>query len=307
MSEETVLQAEAAPAATEQPATQETVNAEVQGQTQEVTTTPAAPVQTVLDGDTAPKVAPESPVTNWKDSLPDELKGMKSIQDFKSVEDLVKSYDHTKSLVGRKVEDLDAETLKAIDTKFGAPESLEAYDFKAKTEEAAEMTDWFKKTAFDAGLPVEKAKAVYEKYNELEQETIQRQQLAVQQQNEEWIGSLKKEFGEAFDERVAIANKALQAYGGDELENVLAQAGLANHPPVVKALVEAGKPLMEGQFAESSKPVFSKLSPSEAADKVRTLRSDPDFMKHYKDSTSPKHQEYRQELNNLYKIQAMGA
>lgn len=291
---EEAIQTEAAPAAESAPA--------------EPVATEAAPVtENILDGDTAPKVDVESAATNWRDGLPDDLKGMKSIQDFKSVEDLAKAYDHTKSLVGRKLEDMDAETLKSIDAKLGAPESIEAYDFKPATEQASEMTDWFKKTAFENGLAPEKAKSVFEAYNKLEQEHAERQQVAVQQQNEEWVNSLKKEYGEAFDERVAIANKALQHLGGDELANVLAQAGLANHPTVVKALVEAGKPLVEGKFAEDTKPVFSKLSPSEAADKIRTMRADPDFMKHYKDMTSDRGKAYREELSNLYKIQAMGA
>lgn len=280
------------------------VQQEGQGGAQEVTA--PKPVENVLTPDTGPKLAPESAVTNWRENLPDELKGLKSIQDFKSMEDLVKAYDHTKSLVGRKVEDLDADTLKAIDKKFGAPESIEAYDFKPSTEDASQMTDWFKKTAFETGLPADKAKQIFEKYNAFEKEFVERQQLAVQQQNEEWVNSLRKEFGEAFDERVAVANKALQAYGGEDLVQVLAQAGLANHPTVVKAFVEAGKPLVEGKFAENTKPVFSKLSPSEARHKIDALRSDPDFMKHYRDKSSDKGKEYRKELESLYKIQAQG-
>lgn len=286
--------------------------------TEEVTTETETSVETeapetgttdtgsLLTGDNAPKADtdPAKADESWKDALPPELKASKVLSSVKSLEDLVKSYEHAQSLVGKKVEDLDPEQLKAISAKLGVPDSPDGYDL-GKDAPETEMTDWFKKTAVDAKIPKTAAEQLFNKYIEFEQEQIQKNEVAAQVQNEQWVADIKKEFGPAFEERLGIANRAIQEFGGEEFGQVLIDAGLGNHPVVIKALANAGKQFQEGSYKGQSTP-SGPMTPTEAATKIATLMSDPDIKKHYSNPNSPRYIEVRKQIADLYKVQAQG-
>lgn len=87
-----------------------------------------------------------------------------------------------------------------------------------------------------------------------EQQAVQ----ARQQQNEAWVGDLKKDpqFGGAnFEANVEIANKALSAYGSPELTTMLRESGLGSHPEVVRFFHKVGKELQEGSLHRASTTV----------------------------------------------------
>lgn len=81
---------------------------------------------------------------------------------------------------------------------------------------------------------------------------------ARQQQNEAWVGDLKKdpEFGGAnFDANVGIAQKALAAYGSPELTQWLNETGAGSQPHLVKLFHKVGKELQEGSLHRASTTV----------------------------------------------------
>ena len=58
-----------------------------------------------------------------------------------------------------------------------------------------------------------------------------------------------KEFGgEKFNENLAVANKALEAYGTPELRKLLDASGLGNHPEIIRAFLKVGKTISEDKF-----------------------------------------------------------
>lgn len=59
----------------------------------------------------------------------------------------------------------------------------------------------------------------------------------------------------------AMANKAIAAYGGQPLADILRSTGLANHPAVVKAFARAGATIAEDSIAGSLQSVPSKDAP----------------------------------------------
>jgi len=58
-----------------------------------------------------------------------------------------------------------------------------------------------------------------------------------------------KEFGgDKLNENLAVANKALDAYGSPELRKLLDTSGLGNHPEIIRAFLKVGKTISEDKF-----------------------------------------------------------
>ena len=93
--------------------------------------------------------------------------------------------------------------------------------------------------------------------------TIQKQQMQqVQKVVSEWTAKAQSdtEFGgPQLNENLAVAKKALDAFGTPELKTLLNQSGLGNHPDVIRFMFRAGKALSEDKFvagtAGASRPV----------------------------------------------------
>ena len=80
--------------------------------------------------ETAP--APAEP-QSLQDMLPNELKELNALKDFKNPADLAKSYVNTKekicSMVSIPGDDADVETRSKFYNRIGRPETIEGYDF----------------------------------------------------------------------------------------------------------------------------------------------------------------------------------
>lgn len=242
---------------------------------------------------------------DWKEMLSEDTRASKSIESVKSLDDLVKSYEHTKSLVGRKVEDMDPEQISAVYNKLGRPETPEGYEIEAGQNDDADIMDWYKQAAFEAGLPKEGTQSFLNKYKEFEASALEKRAEAAKLQNQVWVDDIKKELGPAFERDIGLAQRAVREHGGDELAEVLEKAGVSNHPLVVKAFINAGKNLTEDNFISSGHK-SGIMSPAEAREKINTMRADPVTMKHYQDSASPRFKEIRKEFDNLYAVAAQG-
>lgn len=99
---------------------------------------------------------------------------------------------------------------------------------------------------------------------------------AQEQQNElhdKWIDAAKKDSeigGAKFDENLATAKKAVQAYGNKELQQLL-NGPIGSHPGVLRFLVKVGKTVSEDHFVARSDGVRKAIDPNDdeaAAEKL---------------------------------------
>ena len=71
--------------------------------------------------------------------LPDYLKEINALKDFKTPADLAKSYVNTKEKIGSMVsipgEDADVETRSKFYNRIGRPETVDGYDFEPQAVE----------------------------------------------------------------------------------------------------------------------------------------------------------------------------
>ncbi len=129
----------------------------------------------------------------------------------------------------------------------GAPEN---YDLKVP--EGATMDPdgvaAFGKFARELNLSNEAAQKLMDK---MAPTMAQRQQAAIDKAIQGWGESAKtdKEFGgQQLDQNLAVAKKALDAFGTPELRELLVKSGLGNHPEVIRVFYRAGKAISEDGF-----------------------------------------------------------
>lgn len=139
---------------------------------------------------------------------------------------------------------------KSSDKPTGAPEK---YEFKIPEGLAfeGEALESFSEFAKDLDMPQEAAQKMLDK---LVPTLAKRQTDAIAKVQNEWTETSKsdKEFGgEKLTENLAVAKKALDAFGTPELRKLLNETGLGNNPEIIRAFYRAGKSISEDKFVPS--------------------------------------------------------
>ena len=237
--------------------------------------------------------------TDWRDSLPDDLKADPSLASIKDVQGLAKGYVHAQKLVGAdKVvipgRDAPQEEIDAFYAKLGRPESADKYEWPTENlPEGVEIADADKgkigEIAHDLGLSKTQAAKLYRAYAQQIADGQASISSTIEQQRTEAEQSLRKEWGKAFDQNIALAQSAVKEFGGDELLQALDGAGLSNHPAVVKAMAKIGRAISEDEVIGGGKKQSFDKSPAEAQAELANLGMDAEFTKALTQDNHPGH------------------
>lgn len=115
-----------------------------------------------------------------------------------------------------------------------------------------EVGDKFKAVAKELGLNQEQA----QKLIDIDVQRVQAQTESVHKATLEWqtMAKADKEIGgEALDANVAIAKKALDAFGSPALKELLLNSGLGNHPEFIRVFCKIGKAISDDGFVPGGK------------------------------------------------------
>ncbi len=138
------------------------------------------------------------------------------------------------------------EAPKADEAK-AAPEQYTDFTVPEGYTMAGELGTEFKSLAKELNLTQEQAQRIVD----LDVKRAQAQTESLYRTSAEWQASAKtdKEFGGAnLEQNVAIAKKAMDAFGTPELRKLLNDSGLGNHPEVIRVFYRAGKAISEDRF-----------------------------------------------------------
>lgn len=234
--------------------------------------------------ETAP-VTP-APEPSWRDTLPEDLRGEKSLADFKDVASLAKGFVDTKRMVGGKLEgyvkvpgaQATPEEQAAYRKALGVPDGPEGYQIKRP--EVALEGNWddateqgFLAAMHAAGAPGPVVQAALDYYA-----SVQKAQLALYAQEANAVrAELRSEWGPNYDAKLGWANRAITRYGGSELEAALTDAqhplhAASRHPLMVKAWAAVAEDLVES--GTMSPDGYALLSPDEARAQAAGLRKE---------------------------------
>ena len=267
----------------------------VESQVDNSTVATEAPVETAVAPEATTETQPNRPEqTPLMEMLSEELREIEALKNYDSVDSMAKSLLSAQKMVGKRVEDLSKEDLVAVNKKFGVPDSIEGYEFEA--EEA------FKQEALDIGLNHEQARRLFEKQVALQETIAKEQELAFKDAEAQAVSSLEKEFGSQFEARMDLARKTALELGGEDLEKGVFDIQGGFDPKIIKALSEAGKRLFDHESVAVNQATKFGLTPSEAENEIKLLKSNPEFRAAYEDKDPSVRNAAAKKLEKLYKI-----
>ena len=261
-------------------------------------------VAVVSEAVDAPEVAQS--VEGWKSSIPEEIRGHASLEHINDIGALAKSYVHAQQMVGADKVALPGKSATPdewgeVYAKLGRPESPDGYELAYNNlPEGAEMDDgmvsWFKDTAHKAGMNPQQAQMMLDAYNEMQFSDAENVGLEAQARVEQIEGELRKEYGQAFDDRMALANGVLAEFGNPEITEVQLADGtmLGDNPEIIRMLANMGVYLRDkvGEDTLEGVKTSGGVTPSDAMQKVSDLTA-PNTP--YWDQRHPEHNWYVQE------------
>lgn len=253
-----------------------------------------------------------APTQDWRTGIPEDLRSDPSLADIKDVGNLAKSYVNSQKLIGKNRislpgEDATDQEWGQFYNSLGRPEQPDAYNFGERPvmpegvqyDEQFEGT--FKNLAHTAGLTPKQAKQIYDGYHEYVGNKLTSEGQTSEAQASQWVDSLKQEFGKAYDERVDLAQRAVETYGSPELTEWLDNTGMGNNPMIVKMFAKIGENLAEGRPDISSQRSFT-MTPDQARQEISRYNRDSDFMNAYNSGDHAGHAQAVQKMNNLFQL-----
>jgi len=245
----------------------------------------------------------DQPQTNFKDTIPEQFREEKSLENINSMDDLVKSYLHAQKLVGtNKIpvpnKHSTDEDWNEVFKRLGAPDSPEGYQYNLKDQELdSQQVQQFNQTAHKLGLLPKQAEGLVKFYNELNGNIAasQEEQAATAQLNTE--AELKKEFGPQFAKRLDQAKKlAVGTLGQDFLEKTYLKDGsrLGDSLNVIKAFSNLADKLSEDEIIKGDGTDYMTAKEIEKEIDDLTQEGSP-----YWNKTHPNHQKNIQEVLKL--------
>ena len=241
----------------------------------EQTTTNDNPIEETVQPSTV--LGSGSDNQDWRSLLPDELKNDATLQNFKDVESLAKTVVHQQKVLGSRIPIPKTDEEKSeLYTKLGRPESGEAYDFTIpdthKSHFNEDQVKEFRNVAHQIGLNNEQTKALIDFQVKSVDHEIQRQSTDLTVTKQATEDTLKKEWGYDYDKQVRNAQRALQVYGNEEL-NELMNGEAGNIPAVIKLFAKLGSEVTE-DMAKNTQNNSLATSPLDAQSEIDNIFSD---------------------------------
>src|SRR5262245_31111527 len=268
-----------------------------------------APAPQLPNGNGGDPAATAVVVPDWAKDFDDGSKALIAKKQWKERGDMARAYSELEKFAYRdgadKVLIPDATTPEKDRDEFykklGWPEKPDDYQFKAPEEAqeySGELADWFRTTAHKHHIPDALAETLHVEFVSNYLDGAKTRAANDATQHAEWDRTLHREFGNAYDQRVEIARRAVRTFGDAELIKVLNDSGLGDHPSVVRAFAKMGMKLGEQNLMVGDEQHGSGMTPTEAQDKISAIRRDA---KHaFNNPGAPDHAHAVAQMRTLY-------
>jgi hypothetical protein len=256
-------------------------------------------------------VTPPSPApVDWKTSeIPLEIQKDPIWDKYENKGDAFKALVEAQKFLGREKlpvpKDVnDKETYDLIFKKLGLPDNDAGYELPVDLNIPKEfpydetLVKDFKKIAHENRLLPSQVSNLYKWF-------VTQQLGAFNKMGDDKVASaeageteLRKEWGAAYAQNSAIAQKVFRSFAGEKDFAEVEKLGLANNPVMVKLFANIGKVLSEDQL--HGKPSTSSMTPAEAQAEINKMNGEkgsPLF-----DAVHPQHNEYLDKRQRLYEF-----
>jgi len=247
----------------------------------------------------------QSVADDWRSTIPEEIRGHKSLEHIQDVGALAKSYVNAQSMIGADklaipgkyaTDDDWAEVYR----RLGRPDNAADYELNNELPDGVSVNDdmlgWFKDAAHEAGLSPQQAQKLLNGYNQMLGGMVADDAGQADQMRADTETELRREFGQAFEDRISNANAVMQEFVVEELSEIQMADGrlLGDHPDVIRMMVNIGEFINSKIGEDSLEGVKNSgaMTPVEAEHRLAELRA-PGTP--YWDQRHPEHDFYVQE------------
>jgi hypothetical protein len=197
--------------------------------------------------------------SDWRSALPEPLRAEKSLESFKDVGSLAKSYVEAQKMIGGSIrlpksdappEEQDR-ILTDIFNKLGRPESPDKY---APTELPEGITfneeavKAFRADAHKNGYTQKQVDFALKHYATIAKNAMAENARLQTKAADEATTVLKTKWGGDFDTKLATAQRFTEQVLGDPIYELLKSKGLDNHPLIIEKFGELGAKFSEGKM-----------------------------------------------------------
>jgi hypothetical protein len=205
----------------------------------------------------------ESVESSWLDSIQDQsLRDSKSLQNFKDIEGLAKSYVHLEKKLGQpKAEE--PISITPQDYTFDLPENYTPNE---------NIINPIKEKAAELGIKPDQFKSLVETFTNQEADILRGMEEQKQAQANELKENLRKEWGNDFEDKIRKADETLQKFTSAEddaiLESMSSDAKLA----IAKMMYNISSKIGETSIGKA--PESPLLTKEQAQSKIDSILSD---------------------------------
>lgn len=225
---------------------------------------------------------------------------------------IMKAHVHATSMLGKDKTPLPDETWtedqwNELYQKLGKPESLESYEIKGQLpegmEENKEFAQHFKDMAFKANLLPGQANQMYSAINEYIHQSLSTANEAEQAQYNQQVDRLKKDWGEAYEQKCTVAYKALENFASSEEIETLKNEGFLQNPTVTRLFDKIAESLKGDNFDFQGETRTFGLTPAEAEEEIAKMYSPqhPFMIKGH-----PQRAYYQEKMQKLQRVKLSG-
>jgi len=254
----------------------------------------------------------------FPEGFPDEYKTNPGLKPFVSkegdinVNNMFKSYLHTKSMVGAKDlvklpgENAPDEERAEFFQKLGHVKDLNEYkvELPEGSKVAAEFVDKMKEVLHKNFVPPKVANELVKFLDEQTSSTAAKMEADSKAKVIEFNAQLQKEFGDALGERSNMAKKLIKETLGDNEADlaVFNDPMIGSNPAVFRLITKLAQAAYAEDQTNSSKGSGSsgRMTPAEAVEEINRIRGDKDDA--FNKPSHPSYQDRQKYVLNLYKM-----
>lgn len=223
----------------------------------------------------------------WTAAFDEDTNAYVSNKGWKEPSDMLMSYRNlekfaggSKNLLELPPEGATPEQLDAFYSKLGRPGTPDEYGLEIPQGGDPELTNWFKGTAHKLGLTATQAKALYGEFNGMSGSLQEKLQARQAQESTQAIGSLRQEWGQAYDQMIGAGRRAATALGYDagKLGAIEEKLGTAE---MLRLFATLGSKMGEDSFAGDRGEGGFGTTPAAARQQIADMKLDKQFMDQY--------------------------
>lgn len=253
--------------------------------------------------------AETTPETTWRDGLSAEIKDHPSFKDLADVNALATKLIHAEKLVGADKlvipgRDATDDETSTFFNALGRPEEVGGYEIPTENMPEGFVPDSFPKDALDEfhriGLTKQQTAAVIRLDANRTHTSGEEMKTAMADAKKEAVATLQKEWGNAFEQNMSLAHKAIDEFSGDgELRKMLNESGWGDDPRMVRAFAKVGRALSEDEVIGGGGTQGFIKSPDQAKAEMAAKKQDSEFMKRLTNAHVNGHPEAKAEWEAL--------